>query len=37
MKHTEKQILEIAKKVLQGYRKERYKDNDIENAFFNNK
>ena len=34
MKHTENEILEIAKKVLQGFRKNRYKEGDIENSFF---
>ena len=34
MRHIENQILEIAKKVLQGYRKNRYKESDIENAIF---
>ena len=34
MKHTEKEVLEITKKVLQGYRKERYKESDIEKIFF---
>ncbi|UMY66458.1 MULTISPECIES: hypothetical protein [unclassified Flavobacterium] len=35
MTHTEQQILEIAKTVLQGLRGERYKESDIENAYFN--
>jgi hypothetical protein len=34
MKHTEKEILEITKKTLQGIRGGRYKESDIENAFF---
>lgn len=35
MKHTEKEILEIAKKTLQGIFKDLYKESDIENAYFN--
>jgi hypothetical protein len=34
MKHTKEQILETAKKVLQGYRKSRYKESDIEKIVF---
>lgn len=34
MKHTEEEILETAKKVLEDFRKGRYKEGDIENAFF---
>lgn len=37
MKHTEQEILEIAKKVLEDFRKGRYKEDDIENIYFNPK
>jgi hypothetical protein len=37
MKHTTEQILETTKKVLQGYRKNRYKESDIEKIVFNEK
>lgn len=37
MKHTENQILEKTKEVLQGFRKNRYKESDIENVYFNPK
>jgi hypothetical protein len=37
MKHTEKEIIQIAKKVLQDFRKERYKESDIEKIFFDEK
>ena len=30
MKHTEQEILEIARKVLEDFRKGRYKEDDIE-------
>ena len=34
MKHTEKEILNIAKKTLQGIFKDLYKESDIENAYY---
>lgn len=37
MKHTEQEILEIARKVLEDFRKGRYKENDIEKVVFNPK
>jgi len=37
MKHTEHEILETAKKVLRDFRKDRYKEDDIEKVFFDEK
>jgi hypothetical protein len=37
MKFTKKQILEIAKKILKDFRKERYKEEMIEDVFFDEK
>lgn len=34
MKNTEKEILEIARKVLEGFRKGRYREDDIEKVVF---
>lgn len=37
MKHTEIEMLEVTKKVLKDFRKGRYKEDDIENVFFDPK
>lgn len=37
MKHTEQEILKIARKVLEDFRKGRYKEDDIEKVVFNPK
>lgn len=37
MKYTQKEIVEKVKKILKDFRKDRYRESDIENVFFEEK